>query len=162
MLELSAFHILLRFFRSRAGNLFQKAILLWRLLLNVYFRIPTASTPLENLILVTAVLNLEHEREGVVVECGTYKGGRAANLSLACEISNRNLIIFDSFSGLPEPAADDRDHFTATGVAGTYEKGFWGGELEEVRSNISQFGSVKRCRFVKDTSMKLFPIFEIM
>src|SRR5688572_6175114 len=48
--------------------------------------------------------------EGCHVECGTWKGGAAALMGLAHRRSGeacRNLHVFDSFQGLPEP---DRAH----------------------------------------------------
>ena len=39
--------------------------------------------------------------EGVVVECGCFLGGSTANLSLVCEVVGRELIVYDSFEGLP-------------------------------------------------------------
>lgn len=48
--------------------------------------------------------------QGSLVECGTWKGGAAAMMALAHRESgepHRNLHLFDSFEGLPEP---DRAH----------------------------------------------------
>jgi O-methyltransferase len=42
-----------------------------------------------------------------VVECGTYAGGSTANLSLVCALVGRELEVFDSFEGLPDPEARD-------------------------------------------------------
>ena len=45
--------------------------------------------------------------EGVVVECGCYLGGSTANLSLICQAVGRELIVYDSFEGLPAGDAND-------------------------------------------------------
>ena len=66
---------------------------------------------------------------GDVIECGTWKGGSATNLSLACRIVGRKLRIFDSFEGLPEGDPLDRE-------AKSYKRGDWAGTIEEVQSNI--------------------------
>jgi O-methyltransferase len=42
---------------------------------------------------------------GDFVECGTYKGGTAA--VIGSQIASRNLWLFDSFEGLPQPSAID-------------------------------------------------------
>ena len=43
--------------------------------------------------------------KGAVVECGCWCGGSTANLSLVCDIVGRQLIVYDSFEGLPPPEA---------------------------------------------------------
>ena len=55
------------------------------------------------------LLEIPPEVEGVVVECGCYLGGSTANLSLVCEIVGRELMVYDSFEGLPDP--DPRDKY---------------------------------------------------
>ncbi|MBA2724360.1 MAG: class I SAM-dependent methyltransferase, partial [Actinobacteria bacterium] len=90
--------------------------------------------------------------EGDIVECGTWKGGSAANLSLVCKIVGRRLRIYDSFEGLPEGHPADRE-------ARHYRRGDYCGHLEEVRSNIARWGSIECCDFVpgwfSDTLPKL-------
>jgi O-methyltransferase len=76
------------------------------------------------------------------VECGTFKGGTAASLSLACRLVGRKLVICDSFEGLPP--ADPRDR----GAAG-YHAGQYAGALEEVKANIARYGDISVCEFVK-------------
>ena len=96
----------------------------------------------------TRILNIPRSVEGCVVECGTYKGGSAANLSLVCALCHRELEIFDSFEGLPEPSDRDRRHFVpALRVVHTYARGSCHGSLEEVRSNISRYGAINVCTF---------------
>jgi O-methyltransferase len=41
---------------------------------------------------------------GVIVEAGCYKGGSTAKFSLMAEKVNRDLVVFDSFQGIPENA----------------------------------------------------------
>jgi len=43
---------------------------------------------------------------GDIVECGTFRGGTAALMALACDFS-RHVWMFDSWEGMPEPTADD-------------------------------------------------------
>jgi O-methyltransferase len=43
---------------------------------------------------------------GAIVECGVYKGGSAAVMTLAAS-PQREVWLFDSFEGLPEPTAED-------------------------------------------------------
>ena len=79
---------------------------------------------------------------GDIVECGTWKGGSAANLSLVCKIVGRKLRIFDSFEGLPEGVPGDRE-------AKGYKQGDYCGQLEEVTNNIRRCGALECCEFHK-------------
>ena len=45
---------------------------------------------------------------GVVVECGCFRGGTTANLSLACQVVGRELYVYDSFEGLPAAVEGDK------------------------------------------------------
>jgi hypothetical protein len=76
------------------------------------------------------------------VECGCWKGGSTANLSLVCRIAGRTLLVYDSFEGLPEGAPGDRE-------ASGYEKGDYSGTLDEVRDNLRRYGAIECCEFVK-------------
>jgi O-methyltransferase len=111
-------------------------------------KITTASHFLEHLLMATEILKVPPEVEGCVVECGSFKGGSAANLSLVCALCNRRLEIFDSFAGLPEPSGLDQEHvLVGSHEVHTYEKGAWCGTLPEVKNNISQFGNIGVCNF---------------
>ena len=110
--------------------------------------IASASSFIEHLLMAATLLNVPKEVEGVVVECGTYKGVSAANLSLACALVGRRLAIFDSFQGLPEPDARDQVHtLLAVREKHSYASGAWCGTLEEVRANIRRFGRLEVCDF---------------
>jgi O-methyltransferase len=134
-----------RFLHAKRGTLLQKINLLRRLRRNMK-AVPSASGLLEQLFMITKLLNLDEP--GVIVECGSYKGGSAVNLSLACELIGRQLLICDSFAGLPRPSDEDRTHSTIDGMTDDYEEGWWCGSLEEVRSNIAKYGCVRCCSFV--------------
>src|SRR5437867_12051249 len=90
-------------------------------------RIPTGTSYKAHLAMALKILETPPEVEGDIVECGTWKGGSAANLSLVCRITGRRLRIYDSFEGLPESLPGDRQ--------GGYLKGEYRGTLEEVRDN---------------------------
>jgi O-methyltransferase len=106
-------------------------------------REPFAATPYQaHLIMALKLFQIPPEVRGVVVECGTFKGVSAANLSLVCAIVGRELIIYDSFEGLPEPEANDR--YAEPSFAGWFR-----GELDEVKANIARMGAIDRCTFRK-------------
>jgi O-methyltransferase len=109
-------------------------------------RIWGASSYLEHLMMATQILKTPKSVPGCVVECGSFKGRSAANLSLVCALCGRRLEIFDSFAGLPEPSESDSEHkLLDSREIHTYSKGAWCGTLEEVKRNISKYGKIEVC-----------------
>ena len=115
-------------------------------------RIRTGTSYKSHLAMALKILETPPEVPGDIIECGTWKGGSAANLSLICKIVGRKLRIYDSFEGLPEGEENDRE-------AKRYKKGDYSGSLEEVKRNIERYGAIECCVFVKgwfrDTLPKL-------
>jgi O-methyltransferase len=105
-------------------------------------RIPTGTNYKTHLAMALKLFEMPPEVEGDVIECGTWKGGSATNLSLVCRIVGRKLRIFDSFEGLP--AGDDLDR-----EAKFYKQGEWHGTFDEVRSNIGKHGAPECCEYVR-------------
>lgn len=111
-------------------------------------KINTASHFLEHLVMAMQILKVPRTLEGCVVECGSYKGGSAANLSLVCALCERQLEIFDSFEGLPAPSDVDKEHvLVAAHEVHSYAKGALCGTLPEVQQNISRYGAIDCCNF---------------
>ncbi len=104
-------------------------------------RIPTGTSFKAHLAMALKILETPPEEKGCIVECGTWKGGSAANLSLVCEIAGRKLLIFDSFEGVPKGDPNDNE-------AKGYQRGDYAGSLDEVRANISRYGSINRCQLI--------------
>jgi hypothetical protein len=111
-------------------------------------RVQTASHYYEHLTMISAFLAMPEEIEGVVVECGCFKGGSTINLSHGCAIAGRELHVYDSFEGLPAPTEADGAH-TLLGrpVVHTYEAGMYAGGLDEVRGNVERYGRLDVCSF---------------
>jgi O-methyltransferase len=105
-------------------------------------RIPSLTSYKAHLAMAVKLLEIPPEVEGVVVECGCYLGGSTANLSLVCEIVGRDLIVYDSFEGLPSP--DPRDKY-----GNPFTEGFLDADLEQVKANVRRYGAIDRCTFVK-------------
>jgi macrocin-O-methyltransferase TylF-like protien len=105
-------------------------------------RIPSLTSYKAHLAMAVKLLEIPPEVEGVVVECGCYLGGSTANLSLACEIVGRDLIVYDSFEGLPSP--DPRDKY-----GNPFTEGLLDADLEQVKANVRRWGAIGRCTFVK-------------
>lgn len=104
-------------------------------------RIPTGTSYKSHLAMGLKILETSPEVIGNIVECGSWQGGSAANLSLICRITNRKLLIFDSFEGLPINQSIDRQ--------GHYDTGSFCGSLEEVKKNIERYGAIECCEFIK-------------
>lgn len=105
-------------------------------------RIQTGSSYKSHLVMALKILETSPEVVGDIVECGTWKGGCAVNLSLVCQITGRKLKIFDSFEGLPPATAGDRE-------AVHYETGDYCGTLDEVKANIGRYGVIECCEFIQ-------------
>ncbi len=114
--------------------------------------IPTGGSWKTPLVMALKLFELSPEVHGVVVECGTWKGGTAASLSLACRIVGRKLVICDSFEGLPAGDALDRS-------ARFYKAGDWSGTFGEVRANITKYGDIGCCEFVRGWFQDTLPHF---
>src|SRR5687767_9684571 len=91
--------------------------------------IPSATSYRAHLAMAVKLLEIPPEVEGVVVECGCWQGGSTANLSLVCDIIGRDLIVYDSFEGLPPPTDADK-------YANERTEGLFRGELETVQAHV--------------------------
>ncbi len=153
------------FFCSRTGH--EYGVTFWTKL-KLFFkmmrnnsRILSGSSFIEHIIMATTILDIPKDIPGCVVECGTYKGISATNISLICSLVGRRFKVFDSFEGLPEPTAQDAAHAILDAQeVHTYEKGWWAGSLEEVRSNITRYGNINVCDFYKGFFDKTLPNFK--
>jgi O-methyltransferase len=111
-------------------------------------KIQTASDFIEHLVMATQILKVPASIEGAIVECGCFKGGSTANLSLVCSLCDRKLEVFDSFAGLPEPSEADLSHLlVGSATVHTYSEGAYRGSLLEVKSNITNHGAIDVCTF---------------
>jgi len=157
--------ILGEYFDSRTGKEynvgFLKKVRLMLKMIKNNKKIVSASNYIEHVVMAARILNIPKNVEGCVIECGSYKGGSTANLSLVCSLCNRRLEIFDSFRGLPEISLDDKDH-TCVGSQEihTYSKGDWIGTLNEVKKNISKYGDIRVCRFNEGYFKATLPQFD--
>jgi len=105
-------------------------------------QIQTGTSFRAHLAMAAKILSIPPHVDGVIVEAGCWKGGTTANLSIIADMVGRDLIVYDSFEGLPPPAAGDR-------WASPLGEGAYCGDLQEVRENVERHGVVERCRFRK-------------
>lgn len=110
--------------------------------------VPSATRLLYHVVLAREVLSVPPTIEGVVVECGAYKGASSSSLSLACALTGRKLWVCDSFAGLPDGEADTTRDYPHQKFQGRYEKGMYAGPLAEVRDNIARYGEPTACEFL--------------
>ncbi len=122
-------------------SLFNKLRLGFKMFFNT-LHIQTGTSYKSHLAMALKILEAPPEIPGDIIECGTWKGGCAANLSLVCGIVGRKLKIYDSFEGLPEGKPGDRE-------AKHYKRGDYCGALEEVKANIKRHGKIECCEFIK-------------
>jgi O-methyltransferase len=107
---------------------------------------------------IRGILSLPRSVEGVLVEAGCYKGASTAKLSLAADIVGRDLVVFDSFQGLPQNAVrPDNDIF---GRGYDLFAGNYAGDLDTVRANVTKFGAINRCRFIPGWFDDTMPAFK--
>jgi hypothetical protein len=104
-------------------------------------QIPTGSSSVEHLVMAAKILNTPAEVDGCIVECGCFKGGSTANLSLVAGLCDRTLHVFDSFEGMPEPTTDDEAHLdVASQRIHSYEENSWDTSVAEVKENVTRYG----------------------
>lgn len=156
--------LLASFLRPDVGKeygvgLYKKIFLFLKFIRNTV-KIQTASDALEHLEMAKEILQIPPSMKGDIIECGCFKGGSSANLSLVCSLVGRKLVVCDSFAGLPEPDTSDKHHYAEhSSTPFVYERGQYAGALDEVKENITKYGSVNVCEFVpgffEDTLPKL-------
>lgn len=112
-------------------------------------KVQTATNWVYYVILATTIFKIPKKQKGDIIECGCWKGGGTAILSLICEKVGRKLYVADSFEGIPNDD-DKKGHFyTHLSVLGYYRKGMYDGTLKEVKVNIKDYGQIKVCHFIK-------------
>jgi predicted O-methyltransferase YrrM len=112
--------------------------------------VPIATTPTDGLILAEMLLNTAGG--GAIVECGCYAGGSSAKLSIVAKLTNRELIVCDSFVGLPgvdtynlrDQHCRRNDQWISDWTQGRYAV-----RLDLVKGTVEKYGEISRCRFIK-------------
>jgi O-methyltransferase len=94
---------------------------------------------------------------GALVECGAYQGVGTAKLSHLAAALGRDLIVCDSFVGLPpndEPHQLDR---RGRSIVGKFAAGTWAGSLPEVRATVADHGVPHVVRYVQGWFVDTLP-----
>jgi len=95
---------------------------------------------------------------GVVVEAGCFKGGSTAKFSLIAEIADRDLMVFDSFQGIPENTEPHEKDLS--GNPANFKAGSYAGSIDEVKANVARYGRINRCKFVPGWFEETMPHFK--
>jgi len=97
---------------------------------------------------------------GAFVECGVWRGGSMmAAAHVLCELgdTNRELVLFDTFEGMPDPTSRDVT-FAGRPAAGSMTRGWCASHEEEVAANLVSTGYPRgRLRFVKGKVEETLP-----
>jgi O-methyltransferase len=121
-----------------------------RLLIQLYIisiNVESPHTQEEILNYIEAILSISPSSKGVLVEAGCYKGSSTAKFSLAADIVGKELVVFDSFQGIPDNT--EPHELNIFGGDAVFKQGDYCGSLDEVKATVARFGKVKCCRFIK-------------
>jgi O-methyltransferase len=124
------------------GLTWRKRLALARRMRKNTTKVETGMSYRGHLAIASKVFSVPKSVPGVIVEAGCWKGGTTANLSLIAKAAGRQLIVYDSFEGLP-PAVEG-DHWSSDMGEGAFK-----GELEEVKANVARLGDIEVCEFRK-------------
>jgi O-methyltransferase len=94
---------------------------------------------------VIAVLQAPRDIPGVIIEAGCFRGVSSAKFSLAARLAGKQLVVLDSFQGIP-PNSEQHEIY---GRVVSFAEGDYAGSLDEVVRNISAYGDIASCRFVE-------------
>ena len=122
-------------------------------------KVPCPHKQEEIIAFVDTILRIPPGKEGCIVEAGTFKGGSAAKFSIAAKIAGRELYIFDSFAGLPENSEPHEKSILGHSIKGWFRGGKYCGSLEEVKSNVTKYGEIGVCHFIKGWFEETMPLF---
>jgi O-methyltransferase len=126
----------------------------------IHVAVPCAHSPLQFALIADHLLSLPVA--GDIVQCGAFKGGSTAKLSVLAKLTGRKLYVCDSFEGLPD-TADSRQRYVSFGDQPDYifGAGEYAGSLDEVRANVAKAGEIDVCTFVKGWFQDSLPTLDV-
>lgn len=139
-----------------AASLFQRFMLVYRLYV-ISNDVDCPHSQEEALAFRRAILMVPPDTEGCIVEAGAYKGGSTAKFNIATRLANRELVVLDSFEGIPEH--DEQHDKNIFGGAASFPEGSYRGTLEEVKANVARYGRIDVCSFVQGWFEETMPSF---
>lgn len=111
-------------------------------------KIPCAHSPFQFILMAEYIFNLKVK--GPIIQCGCFKGGSTAKLSIIAHKTRRHLYVCDSFKGLPLPKSRDELFLKGYGDFPNYafSVGEYQGTLKEVQNNVKRYGYIDQCQFI--------------
>jgi len=122
--------------------------------------VKTAHNPSHILEFLAAIFALKPGITGCIVEAGAFKGGGTAKISLAAKHTGRQLIVFDSFEGLPDNKEEHQKSVLGHSIEGWFKAGNFNGSLDEVKENVTSYGDISVCTFIKGWFEDTMPSFK--
>jgi O-methyltransferase len=122
--------------------------------------VKTAHNSSHILEFLAAIFALKPELSGCIVEAGAFKGGGTAKISLAAKHIDRQLIVFDSFEGLPENTEQHQKSVLGHSIEGWFKAGNFNGSMDEVKQNVARYGDISVCTFIKGWFEDTMPSFK--
>jgi len=89
-------------FRRRLNASFYQRLLILIKLNQISLSVRCTHSNRQMIKVMSAILSISRNLEGCIVQAGCYKGGSTAKISIAANLVQRQLIVFDSFEGMPE------------------------------------------------------------
>ncbi len=129
-----------------------------RRILEVHRKVDCPHTNAEILAFVTRIFELGPNMEAAFVEAGCFKGGSSAKFSIACAMVGRQLILCDSFQGIPSNSEEHGK--TIFGSDAEFPEGSYVGTLDEVKRNIKTYGEIGVCEFIEGFFDETLPDFD--
>lgn len=150
-------HIFSFLFRKTPSVKFFKKLWIVFKCYHISYAVDCPHTEGEMIRVMSVILASPNSPGGVIVEAGSYKGGSTAKLSIAAHLADKNLFVFDSFEGLPENKEQHGKNIF--GGDAYFPKGSYCGSLDEVKTNVSKYGNIENCKFVKGWFEDTLPLF---
>ena len=132
---------------------------IFRRLNHISRQIRCAHNPSHALAFILDMLSAPRNEPGCFVEAGCFKGGSTAKFSVIAKMLNRELVIFDSFEGLPDNREAHVQSLQGHSIEGWFAGGAFYGSLDEVKKNISDYGEISVCHFIKGYFDETMPHF---
>lgn len=145
--------LLLLLFRHDLGIPLKERLFIVKRMIAISNNVHCQHTHKEMVSVIETILTVPEHIKGCIVEAGSYKGGSAAKFSIACKIMNRQLVLFDSFEGIPE-----NEELKANGKP-YHTPGSWCGTIDEVKNNIKEYGALEVCEFIRGRFEDTMPSF---
>ena len=104
---------------------------------------------------VAAILRAPRDIPGVIIQAGCFRGVSTAKFSLAAKLAGKQLVVLDSFQGIPK----NSEQHEIYGRAVSFAEGDYAATMDEVVENISEYGDLPSCRFVPGWFEETLPEF---